>query len=130
MLGYYDVKIKLDEIANDQAKNPDQKEEGMSEYINRIDDIGALINTISLINGNYHQTFSEEKIRLICTRLRVLLGLDSRKSGGAKSAAYKKTARKYTDTKGNKYTIYTKNDKDYIKKLSKSTGKFTYRPIK
>lgn len=44
--------------------------------------------------------------------------------------SYKKTAKKYTDYKGNKYVIYNKGEKQYIKKLSKSTGKFTYREIK
>lgn len=44
--------------------------------------------------------------------------------------AYKKTARKYTDSKGKKCTIYKKGEKEYIKKLSKSTGKFVYRSIK
>lgn len=43
---------------------------------------------------------------------------------------YKKTARKYTDSKGKKCTIYTKNGKEYVKKLSKSTGKFVYRAVK
>lgn len=56
-------------------------------------------------------------------------------SGGSKRGSrgkspYKKTARKFTDSKGKKCTIYTKSGKEYIKKLSKSTGKFVYRYIK
>lgn len=44
--------------------------------------------------------------------------------------SYKKTARKHTDKKGVKHTIYKKGEKEYIKKLSKTTGKYVYRSIK
>lgn len=51
-----------------------------------------------------------------------------------KKPSYKKTAKKYTDRKGVKHTIYTKLSKgvvcQYIKKLSKTTGKFVYRKLK
>lgn len=50
--------------------------------------------------------------------------------GGKGKSTYKRTARKYTDTKGKKYTIYKKGEREYIKKLSKSAGKFMYRLIK
>lgn len=52
---------------------------------------------------------------------------DKKKKG---KSPYKKTSRKYTDSKGKKCTIYKKGEKEYIKKLSKSTGKFVYRSIK
>ena len=42
---------------------------------------------------------------------------------------YKKTAKKYTSSKGDKYTLYKKGEKHYIKKLSKTTGKYVCRAV-
>lgn len=49
-------------------------------------------------------------------------------SSKAKSS-YKKTSKKYKNSKGVSCTVYKKGEKHYIKKLSKTTGKYTYRAV-
>lgn len=52
-------------------------------------------------------------------------------SGGKNKSIYAKTSQKHTDAKGIQRVIYvkTKDGKKYIRKLSKKTGKYTYRGI-
>lgn len=46
-----------------------------------------------------------------------------------KKPSYEKTKKTYTDRKGIKHTVYKKGEKCYIKKLSKTSGKFVYRAV-
>jgi hypothetical protein len=68
------------------------------------------------------------------TTSKAVKGGKSSPKKAVKKPSYKKTAKKYTDRKGGKHTIYTKLSKgvvcEYIKKLSKTTGKFIYRKLK
>lgn len=47
----------------------------------------------------------------------------------AKKPSYEKTKKTYTDRKGVKHVVYKKGEKCYIKKLSKTSGKFVYRSV-
>lgn len=60
-----------------------------------------------------------------------LIAFISKQTGGKlkNKSKYTRTNRKYTDSKGKQYTIYNKDSKEYIKKLSKVTRKFSYRQI-
>jgi hypothetical protein len=49
--------------------------------------------------------------------------------GGSRTTQHKKTTRKYTNKKGQKYVVYEKNGNDYIRKKSKKTGKFYFKKL-
>lgn len=69
----------------------------------------------------------------------IMYVLSTKQSGGGttkpkapvikSTAKYTKTSSKYTNKKGDTYIVYSKGEKQYIRKLSKTTRKYVYRQI-
>lgn len=56
-------------------------------------------------------------------------GLMAQRKRKTSKLSFIKTEKKYTDSQKRVYVVYKKGDRLYIKKKSKTTGKFTYRGI-
>lgn len=54
---------------------------------------------------------------------------NSQVSEGGSRKSFAKTTRIHTNKNGVKYIIYVKDGNEYIRKKSKTTGKFTYRKL-
>lgn len=103
---------KYDELDNKELKSALEKTKDLISILYKL--------FPQIINNLFSQTFinslkkSDVGIKLI---------------GGTRKKEMTKTMCKYTDSKGKQYVIYKKGGKSYIKKKSKSTGKFTYMRV-
>lgn len=113
-------KAATDEISHRQWENiMSPIEHRMRRYGIRESEIKNLIRWDSGSNTNSSEGGARKTTKKTKTKI----------SKTSKKATYTKTEAKHKDSKGKECTIYKKGDKKYVKKLSKSTGKFTYRAI-
>lgn len=112
------LKIEIEQINNDQNIDKSLKLLQMLEVINEKCKGSGL---------NYQNL--DDYIRGMTTKAKGGAPKKPKKKPSSAKSTYKRTESKHKDSKGKEYTIYKKGDKKYIKKLSKSTGKFTYRAI-